>query len=214
MKIAELVHVSPVLPEHLRPGFDKIQVLSRDECVKLWHALTGKGIELLRQRAQLIYHFHKEGWDIHALGNGHSYYYLRIAYGQMLPELFTAIGDPALLDRASKLTIPDQQRVVDNERVPVLLNFKDDGQPYFQEMNLQSLAPKNAAVVFHGGKICTEDEQIAYMRSKTKSATNQKVGKLSADPKRRGAICKINNVTIFFPLAQLEAAINTIRAAT
>jgi hypothetical protein len=196
-----------------RGGGDAGGGVARDDCLKLWSALTGKAIEILRQRAQLIYHFHKEGWDIHALGNGHSYYYLRIAYGQMLPELFTAIPDPALLDRASKLTIPDQGRVVNNERVSVLLNFKDDGQPYFQEMNLQSLAPKHASVVFHGGKICTKEEQIAYMRSKMKPPAEPKLGKLTPDTKRKGAVSKVGNVTIFYSLAQLEAAITAIRGS-
>ncbi len=216
MKAAELVYVTPMVPEHLKSGFDRIRNLTREECVALWNKLNGDIYDVIRQKSQLVFHFHKEGWDIHELNNGHTYIYLEMAFGKILPQLYVALTgvDPALLNIASKLTIPDQGRVVANEKVPVLLSFKDNGQPYFQDMELQTLAPSVAKNVMRGGKILSEDEQIAHMRMKAKTKLATRIGKLTPDFKRGGAVCKINaRLSVFHSLAELEAMVNTLRAA-
>lgn len=206
MKAIELVRVTTVVPEHLKAGFDAVQVLSRDECIKLWSELTVKGMELLRKRCQLIFHFHKEGWNIHELGNGHSILYLEVAHGRLLPELFTAV-EPDYLLIASKLNIPDQQRIVNNESVPVLIGMKENGQPYFQQQELQKLNPEYYKVVMRRGKIQSEAEQIAHERSREKKRSEPRIGRLLPDKKGRGRIVAIGNVSILLTWAELEAAL-------
>jgi hypothetical protein len=201
----ELAKVRRVLPEWLHQGYDKIKAIDKDDAVRLWATLTGKAVEILRQRAQLIFRFDQEGWDIAALGNGHAHYYLKIAFGQMLPELFVQVVDPALLDRASKLTIPDQERVIRHEEVPVLIGFKEDGQPYVQSMNLAELAPRHAKDVMRGGKIQSEPEQIAYARSKQAKIPKTQSAKLVVNARRTGATATVGNIQLFFTRAEIDA---------
>jgi hypothetical protein len=204
--------VKRVLPEWLHQGYDKIKAIDKEDAVRLWATLTGKAVEILRQRAQLIFRFDQEGWDIAALGNGHAHYYLKIAFGQMLPELFIQVVDPALLDRASKLPIPDQERVVRHEQVPVLLNFKEDGQPYFQSMDLSQLAPRHASIVMQGGKIRSEAEQIARLRSNQAKIRKTQSAKLVVDTRRHGATVTVGNVQVFLTRVEIEACLAQLNA--
>lgn len=204
--------VQRTIPEPMIAGFDEIKNLTHDECIRLWAALTGKAIAILRQRAQIILHFEREGWDIHALANGHAYYYQRIAYGQMLPELFIAVADPALLDRASRLPIPDQERVARNETVSAFLNFKENGEPYFQEMELAHLPPKIAAVVFHGNRICDKREQLAYARSRSPLTKEPREAKLVVDKRNDRATTTVGNNSVFFNWENVEAVYNEMKA--
>jgi len=209
----EQVSVVKVVPEVLKVGYDEIKKLTLEESRQRWVVCTGKAVEMYRQKAQLVFHFEQEGWDTSELDSyEHAYYYREIAYGRVLPEVLEKVKDPSLLERVCLLPIPDQLRVVNSEKVPVLLSFNEQGHPYFQDMDLLSLTPCHARVVLHKTGIYDEAKQIAYMRTRTnRLLIKRNKGKLVPDKRKQGATAKVGNVSIFFSRAEIEACLTALR---
>ena len=89
-------------------------------------------------------------------------YIRKIAYGQLLPELFlAALGRQRLLDRTSSLPMPDQRLVANNKPFKVMLDGGDHTM-------IPPLSMSSAVVsqVFHKGAVRDETEQVLYRRER------------------------------------------------
>jgi len=113
-------------------------------------------------------------------------YFRRIAHGVMLPEVFVSLsGCPMVLRRVSRLPLVDQQRVVDGERVKVMLRGGD-----CLMVAVQDLTAKQARQVFAIDHFRSESQQVAWLveqDQQVKKAVDPP--EVLLDRKRNGIVC-------------------------
>ena len=92
-------------------------------------------------------------------------YIRRIAYGQIIPELFVAMqGDASLLARTSSLPIPDQKKIASGEPLKVM----EHGGDHRMVVPLQ-LTNREIKQVFGKGRLRSDAEQIGWLRDQEES---------------------------------------------
>jgi hypothetical protein len=120
----------------------------------------------------------------------------RIAYGQLVPELFVNLqGNSALLDRAASLPIPDQQRIADNTPVKVMMPDGDH-----RMVPPLSLTRREITQVFGKGKLRDDAEQVGWLRERmqmeqAKAATTGEAPVL-LDRKRMGIVANGHFISV------------------
>ena len=208
----QIVTSKRAVPELFRKGWDAVLKLTREESQRLAKSLMCDTVENVRRLAQLVFRFEQEGWDSSELVNSQLHYVRLIAHGQLLPEAYVAVADPALLDVITRLAIPDQERVARNEEVQVLTGFNEEGKPLTPYMGLGCIAPKVARTVLRGGKINSIEEQIATERVKLgKKLAKMKDAKITPDKRNGGFIVACGPIRLFVSAARVEAAVSAYR---
>jgi len=86
----------------------------------------------------------------------------KIAYEQMLPELFVELsGKQMLLDRASQLPIPEQRKIAENKPMKVMEVNGD-----FRMVPPQDMTAAEIQQVFGKGELRSETEQVGWLRQR------------------------------------------------
>ena len=125
----------------------------------------------------------------------------KIAYGNMLPELYVALeGDSFLLSRAGGLPNPDQERIARNEPLKVMELNGD-----FRMVPPLSMTRREISQVFAGGRLRDDAEQVGWLRERLAvepadvAITDAGVAKI--DRKRKGVV---TTGPTFLSLIELE----------
>jgi hypothetical protein len=124
----------------------------------------------------------------------------KIAYGNMIPELYVALEcDPQLLSRAGSLPTPDQERIARNEPLKVMeLNGDHRLVPPL------SMTRREIAQVFAKGRVRSESEQVGWLKDRARREQQKSFplgdeAIVKIDRKRRGIVAN----GLFVPAADL-----------
>jgi hypothetical protein len=90
----------------------------------------------------------------------------RIAYGQMIPELYVAFeDDPKLMSKLSVLPTPDQKKIAAGKPLKVM-TFDDNGNVTHLMVSVRDMSKSQVQQVFYKGRIRSEAEQVNYLRER------------------------------------------------
>lgn len=177
-------------------------------------------VEALVVAAQILAKWQSRGWDITELQAvaGKWLYRLRmIQSGQLLPELAVKLdGQPALLDRFSRLHVDDQRLIIEDRAIPVGTFVNLDGKETWTTLKMlpsELMHPKAAfqrKQVFDTDHIRSVEQQRKWLA--TQAATSRtprpdKVGKFNIDRARGGATHRGEFIT----LAELVDVVKALR---
>mgnify|MGYP003148623940 CR=1 FL=1 len=113
-------------------------------------------------------------------------HFRKVAYGQVIPELVANLqGSPALLNRASMLPLPDQQRIANDEPIQLALLSGDH-----RAVSPSEMTPRELRQAFNKSAIRTNSEQVGWLRDeqiKTQAKTRAKPA-IALDGKRKGIV--------------------------
>jgi hypothetical protein len=169
--------------------------------------LVGLNAANFQRMAFVIRLLHERGEDLEELRLGVKTYLLKIAYGQMLPEVMEQFAVfPGLLQRVSNLSIPDQQRVLDAEGIKVA-SFRTDGTIEHRLAAPLKLSVRDLKQVFASDHIRNESEQISYLRSREHAALPAAKSPVTIDSRRRRLVitapCTISRSELINFLARI-----------
>lgn len=109
----------------------------------------------------------------------------RIAYDQMLPELYIAFEDePQLLNRLGQLPLPDQKKIASGKPLKVCLLDADDKITNVM-LPVREMTQAQVRQVISKGRIHSESEQLNRLRDRIQiSSSAKKQSPYTVDSKR------------------------------
>lgn len=154
-----------MIPHQVPPSMEKFyrSLLnhSAEECFQIGkQKLAGAATEFF-QAAIALRLAEEKGKDINELRGPTLTMLRRIAYGQLLPELYSRFLAARCLHYVAKLSIPEQQSLVNGEKVKLLV--RQDGQTTSLDVLADELTVPQAAQVFASDHIRNEAEQARWL---------------------------------------------------
>ena len=140
----------------------------------------------LRRMAAIVRVLEERGEDLRELRVGLVVYLRRIAYGQLLPEVVVRYAEsPAVLRRISELALPDQRRLLADERPIELLVPTATGGTEIVRVSPARLTRAQIGQVFDGAKIRTPGEQAAIVGAGADASPTRRRAKVRVDRRTR-----------------------------
>lgn len=153
-----------VLAEPIATEIARIKALPNDQLLRELAEVLALNAAAFVRAATLIRECRDRGIDLTGIKLAMMPQILRIAYGQALPELFVRyFGRPALLRRFCILPIPDQQRLMSDEKLPVMI--ETEGKTDCILVHPMDMKPIDIQQVFSQDGIRNESQQISFLRT-------------------------------------------------
>lgn len=157
---------------------------------RLKRALTRTASDLV-EMALIVRELEGRGEDLSSLRLGLVDHLRRIAAGQLLPDLVVRFsGFPALLQIASSLALPDQERLAGDKPLP--LAVWREGRIEWREVDPLSLTWAQLRQVFAGTRFRSQAEQVSRLEdAATKRVARPRPARshVRADRERGGLVC-------------------------
>lgn len=145
-----------------------------DELVRSLSVTVGQVVRM----AEIVRLLEERGEDLSDLRIGLIGYLRRIAYGQVLPEIIVRYhGLGTLLSRAAAMPIPDQERLIRDDRV-VVADIAPDGSVSHRMVPPTSLSFEQINQVFGRDQMRSLEDQVLYLRDR---ASRRRIEQRSGD---------------------------------
>lgn len=198
--MAVQIDASPsVLVDSLVPDIDYIRTCTDPAwLVDELRKATQTSVKHVARMAAIIRQLEELGHEVQ-VDLGPLPFLRKIAYGNMIPELYVALEcDPALLSRAGSLPTPDQDRIARNEPMKVMELDGDHRMVAPLSMTRQEIAQ-----VFAKGRLRDEAQQIGWLKDRARREQSKLLidhqTSVAIDRKRRGIVAN----GVFIPAADL-----------
>lgn len=152
----------------------------------------------------------ERGEDLSELHVGMLDYLRKIAHGQCLPEVVVRyVESPMLVQRISRLPLPDQRRLAAGEPVKLLVR-SPSGEITHRQMNPLHLTLRQVHQVFAADKLRSDAEQVAWIEDKTVDTKKKKPrhGRIQADREQKSL--RVGRVVL--PVTDVLAALADLRS--
>lgn len=191
------------VPAGMQERLDTYETMTIEQLEAVLAALIRKTAEALLEAAHVVRLMEAKGADTSRLCLADVKWLRLIAHNQMLPEVFMRFGgDDDLMEAISGLPIPDQQRLVSGEHLPVL-TFDRSGQQTHLMLSPLDMARNQIRQVFGHRTIRTETQQLAYLHDK-------RVQEMAVIEPEEVEGIKIDVVTDRFKLGRHEGPMSTL----
>lgn len=116
--------------------------------------------------AAIVRVLEERGFDLDSLKIGMIDWFRKIAYGQVLPEVFEKFRhSPKLIQHISTLPIPDQERLAHGDSIIVLT--LNDGEASERHVRPEDMSAREIKQVFGAGRIRSLAEQRGILESRS-----------------------------------------------
>jgi hypothetical protein len=163
----------------------------------------------LLEAAYYVREMEERGRDLSGLKNALVPYLLKIAYGQLLPEVVVRFaGKPSLIAAVGSLPIPEQRRLASGEPVRLFV-WGPDGRLTDRMADPLALTPRQVRQVFASDHLREKNEQALILderREQARLPAPEQVGKLKLDRERQVATVGRHTLT----LADLKLAVRLL----
>ena len=202
-----------MLDELSASGRRDVAAETTDELEARLAAALGRTAADLKDMATIVAELERRGEDLTSLRLGLIDHLRRIAAGQELPEIVVRYsGYPRLLRIASRLPLPDQRGLIDDDAVE--LACWREGRVEFRRVPPLALAGPQLRQVFDGDRLRTQAEQISHLESAAARPPGDRRrparGTVRADRQRGG----VRIGRSFAPLADVLEALAQLRGSS
>jgi hypothetical protein len=184
--------------------------LSNDQILAFITDCLNYSVKWLIEAAEGIRELEKRGFDLRQVKLAMMNRLIRIAHGQLLPEvLYRFDNRPSLLRIVERMAIPDQQRFADGEKIK-FIEQAPSGEWTYSMQDVANLTPLQIRQLFDGFTLRDEVQQRNYIvteEKKRKAAIPSSVGLMRLDEDANGAWIARK----FIPFADLETAYKALK---